>query len=80
MFKGAASLLLNICLAAGVFLMVTIKEVHAYIEAGPVSFLIQMLIATGLGALFMLKVFWHNVTGKLSKFLATFKDAKARPE
>ena len=57
--------------------MVSIKEAHAYIDAGSAGLMLQMLLATLIGGLFALKVFWHNITGKLSKIFAMFSQSKA---
>ena len=72
MIKWAASLFLNISLLAGFFLMVSIKEAHAYIDAGSAAFVVQMALASLIGGLLGLKVFWHNIIGKLSKILSMF--------
>ena len=77
MATGAASLFLSVTLASGFFLMVTIRSAHAYIELGSVSFMIQMLVASAFGVLFALKVFRHNITGKIGRLIAMLKAAKA---
>jgi hypothetical protein len=60
--------------------MVSIRSAHAYIDAGTAGFMLQMLVATVIGGLFMLKVFWNNVTGKLSKIYALIMHPKAPPD
>jgi len=60
--------------------MVSIKQAHAYIELGSLSFMIQILIGAAFGALFTLKVFWHRITGKLSRFFALIKSTKEHSE
>lgn len=80
MMKRATSLLLSVSLVSGFFLMVSIKSAHAYIELGSVGFLFQMLIASGFGALFTLKVYWRNITGWLSRLLASIRGTKTTSE
>ena len=80
MIKRAVSFFLAVFLASAFIFMVTIKPAHAYIEAGSLSFAIQILVASFFGALFMLKVYWSNVTGKLSRFVAKIRSTKANTE
>ena len=80
MMKRATSLLLSVSLVSGFFLMVSIKSAHAYIELGSVGFFFQMLIASGFGALFTLKVYWRNITGTLSRLLASIRGTKTTSE
>ena len=45
-----------------VFLLpLTSQDVHAYIDPGTGSLIIQVLIASFVGGLFLLKVFWGKV-------------------
>ena len=77
MVKRAFSLVFSVALAAGFALSVTLKEAHAYIDLGTGAFYLQMLVATGFGALFALKVFWGRVTARLSRIFALIKGNKA---
>ena len=80
MIRGSASLALSITLMAVFFLLVTTKPAHAYIDAGSAGFMLQMLLAGGIGALVATKVFWHNITGKLLDFFAMIKGSKKDSE
>ena len=53
--------------------MVTMKDVHAYIDLGSGSFLFQMLLASLFSSLFVLKVFWRRITQGITKVLSTIK-------
>jgi len=45
-----------------VFLLpLTSQEVHAYIDPGTGSLVIQILIASFVGGVFLLKIFWEKV-------------------
>ncbi len=45
-----------------VFLLpLTFQDVHAYIDPGTGSLVIQVLIASFVGGLFLLKIFWGKV-------------------
>ena len=42
-------------------LPLTSQDVHAYIDPGTGSLIIQFLIASAVGALFLIKVYWNKV-------------------
>ena len=46
---------------AGVFLLALPNLVHAYIDPGSGSYLIQFILALLLGGAFAVKRFWHNI-------------------
>ena len=62
-------LALGFFLLAGLFLP---APARAYVDPGTGSYVLQLLIAGLLGALFALKVFWH-------KLVAFFKGLFGRP-
>lgn len=37
------------------------RAAYAYIDPGTGSLIFQLIIAVGVGSLFMLKVFWHKI-------------------
>ena len=76
MVKSAASLGLSVLLAAGFALWVNTKPAHAYIDVGSATFFIQILIASALGGLFTLKVFWHRLLGRISRLMSMVKGSK----
>ena len=43
------------------------REAHAYLDPGTGSYILQILLAGLLGALFMLKVYWGRIVGFFSK-------------
>ncbi len=55
------------------WLPLTYQDVHAYIDAGTGSLIIQILIASFVGGLFLIKVFW----GKIKRFFSNLL-SKAR--
>jgi len=44
-----------------VLLPLTSESVHAYIDPGTGSLIIQILIASAVGAAFLIKIFWRQV-------------------
>jgi len=48
------SVFIGICL-------VPLRSVHAYVDPGTGSYLLQLLVATLFGALFAIKVFWARI-------------------
>jgi hypothetical protein len=47
--------------------LLLVREAHAYLDPGAGSYILQILIASLFGALFMLKVFWGRIVGFFSK-------------
>jgi hypothetical protein len=43
------------------------REAHAYLDPGAGSYIFQILLASLVGALFMLKVFWGRIVGFFNK-------------
>jgi len=78
MMKRMGSIGLSGFLLVAFFFTVSIERAHAYIDMGTGSLLLQMMAATFFGGLFTLKVFWGNITGKISRFLSIFKGANDR--
>ena len=54
-----------------VFLLpLTSQNIHAYIDLGTGSLIIQVLIASFLGGLFLLKVYWKKVRAFFSNLFS----------
>ena len=53
------------------FLIISTKTAHAYLDPGTGSFIIQILAASALGGLFAIKTFWRNITGFLSNIFSS---------
>ena len=47
--------------------LLLVREAYAYLDPGTGSYIIQILVAGLLGALFMLKVYWGRIVGFFSK-------------
>lgn len=54
-------------------LMFAVYNIHAYIDPGTGSLIIQVLIASFFGALFLLKVFWGKVKVFLNNLFSQFR-------
>ena len=63
----------QIAFACALFLAVLVPAAHAYLDPGTGSYLLQLLIAGVLGALFAVKVYWTNVK---TFFLSRFRKPK----
>ena len=46
--------------------LLLVREAHAYLDPGTGSYVLQILIASLFGALFMLKMFWGRIAGLFS--------------
>ena len=53
--------LTQIILLSTLFLFFSTKSAHAYLDPGSGSYIIQLIIAGGVGALFTVKTFWLQI-------------------
>jgi hypothetical protein len=60
---------IHVFLLAGILLLLLPRETHAYIDPGTGSYILQIVLAALLGALFALKIFWNNVKSFFAKLL-----------
>ena len=67
------SVLTSAILIAALILMITIRDAHAYIDAGTGSLLIQFLLAGMFGSIFMIKMFWRSLVGRFNRMLSKIK-------
>lgn len=51
------------------------KMVLAYVDPGTGSYLLQLLIATVLGGLFVIKTYWRRIIGFLSDKFSKSKES-----
>ena len=57
------------------------RQICAYIDPGTGSFMIQLLIGTALGSLFVVKMFWRRITGFLGGLFGRKPDqVEGRPQ
>lgn len=55
---------------ASIFLVLCLmppRRVHAYVDPGSGSYILQLLVATLFGALFAVRVFWAKIKGFLGR-------------
>ena len=57
-----------------VLLPLTSESVHAYIDPGTGSLIIQILIASAVGAAFLIKIFWGKVKAFLNNLFSKTKN------
>ena len=74
MLRRFISFHISVFLIAGFTLAVTSGQAHAYIDLGSGSLLLQTLLASFFASLFTIKVFWHRLTGYLSRLLSKIKN------
>ena len=53
--------LVDLILLVFLFLVLSTKQVHAYLDPGSGSYLLQLLIAGAVGGLFTIKTFWLQI-------------------
>ena len=70
MHKRLGSLLLSLFLVTGFYWTITTGEVHAYIDIGTGTLMIQALLASLFGSLFAIKVFWRRIVDKVNGFIS----------
>ncbi len=76
MVKRFTSFLLSVSLLIPFWMIATTNDVHAYIDFGSGSLILQALLASFFGALFTLKVYWRRLTGHLSALISRVKRLK----
>jgi len=76
MYKRFGSLILSVILVAGFILTITIRPAHAYIEIGSAGLMVQLLVASGFGALMAIKLYWRRLTERASSFLSRIKSPR----
>jgi hypothetical protein len=54
----------------GILLLISAQDAFAYIDPGTGSFVLQLVIASLLGAAFAVKAFWKNIKAFFSKLLS----------
>ena len=77
MLRKGLSLSISVFLLVGALSVWQLKTVHAYIDLSTGSALIQMLLATGLTSLFMVKIYWSKITGKVSRLFSKTRTTDA---
>lgn len=58
------------------FFLFSIRPAHAYLDPGSGSYILQLLIGGGVGALFAIKTFWGQIK---SFFTSLFNRKKNKP-
>ena len=53
--------LVDLVLLVFLFLVLSTQQVHAYLDPGSGSYLLQLLIAGAVGGLFTIKTFWLQI-------------------
>lgn len=52
------------------------RSVHAYVDPGTGSYVIQLIMAFFLGGVFAIKLYWKKIKSFLAKFLSRKGDTK----
>ena len=65
--------LTQIILLSTLFLFFSTKSAHAYLDPGSGSYIIQLIIAGGVGALFTVKTFWLQIKTFFTNFFSKKK-------
>lgn len=58
--------MVTVILCALIFNLIFYNNAYAYIDPGTGSYFLQMIIATALGGLFMIKLYWQKVKALVS--------------
>lgn len=62
--------ILNILALSGIAVLWLTPDTHGYIDPSTGSYILQILLAGLLGALFTLKIFWRNFKGFFGRLFA----------
>ena len=66
-------------LVAGVLQILLVRDAQAYLDPGAASFFFQMVVASILGALLTLKVYWRKVKATVRGLFSSKKEEPAAP-
>ncbi len=66
-------------LTQSIGLLAPLKKELAYLDPGTGSFLLQLLLATSLGALFLVKTFWKRIKGFFTRLFSKNKAGLEAP-
>ena len=78
MVRRVLSAALSVSLIAAFVFVFRVKSAYAYIDLGTGSYMLQMLLATLLASLFMIKVYWQRFTSRITRIFAKFKATNVR--
>ena len=56
-------------------LLIPVRQVHAYLDPGTGSYIIQIIIAGLLGAALSIRLFWHRIVGLFTGSQEAAQDA-----
>lgn len=56
-------------------LLILSREAYAYLDPGTGSYLMQMVLAVILGALFAIRIFWQKVTDSIKRLAGSAKNS-----
>lgn len=76
MRKSVLSLVLRNVIASAYLLLFFPKLAHAYLDPGSGSYIIQMVIAVGLGAAFVVRGGWQRIKGLLTGIFSRGKQGE----
>ena len=57
----------EILICSGLFVLIYADVAQAYLDPGTGSFLVQMLIAGAVGAVFVIKMFWYKIKAGIAR-------------
>lgn len=60
------SVVTNVVLVLGIFLAISQRDAHAYLDAGTGSVLFQAFMGALFASLLAVKIFWHRLTDFVS--------------
>ncbi|MEX0621779.1 MAG: hypothetical protein WD187_02210 [Candidatus Woykebacteria bacterium] len=70
--------LANISILVLIFISISTRQANAYLDPGTGSYILQLLVAGGLGGAFAVKTFWSNIVSFLSKIFGRKNKTAAR--
>lgn len=65
---------------SGIVVLCLSPDAHGYIDPSTGSYILQILLAGLLGALFTLKIFWRNFKGFFGRLFAKSGKEDVKPE
>lgn len=54
------------------------RRVHAYLDPGTGSYILQLLIGGAVGGLFILKTYWFALKDRITSFISRFRNPRPK--
>lgn len=69
---------MQVAIVALVLLVLSTRQVQAYVDPGTGSYVLQLIVGGSLGGLFMVKKYWHSIIELLRRKKSEDKNSEEK--